>query len=257
MEAIGKETKRFDELIFRNRNKEYGAFYLRKIYNRTLSISSIIAFTIVIIAVGAPCIMAKITDSNELNGTELITVITKLSSPDEPDPLTPPEPPGIPLVNKIPSYIAPEVTDKLVTGEEELQINDILLKTTVNVNTITDVEMVAKPDITSEADAPLVNVPEEQPEFPGGSDSLHKYLFRSVIYPRVAVETGVQGTVWVGFIVNQFGKVVQVNLLRGVDPLLDREALRVIESMPDWQPGRQGGMPVKVKCRLPIKFKLN
>ena len=97
---------------------------------------------------------------------------------------------------------------------------------------------------------------EQQPQFPGGMQELMKYIRDNLRYPVIAQENGTQGRVIVGFVVGSNGKIRDVKVLRSVDPYLDKEAVRVVESMPSWIPGRQNGQAVSVKYTLPIQFKL-
>ena len=97
---------------------------------------------------------------------------------------------------------------------------------------------------------------EEMPQFPGGETALRKYIAENVRYPEMAKENDIQGTVYVRFVVDEKGKVTNVELLRGVDPLLDKEALRVVNSLPNWKPGKKRGKAVKVSHSVPIKFAL-
>ena len=82
------------------------------------------------------------------------------------------------------------------------------------------------------------------------------YLRDNIHYPTVAAENGVQGRVVVGFVVERDGSITDVNILRGVDPSLDREAMRVVKSMPKWTPGKQNGSAVRVKYQVPVSFRL-
>ena len=97
---------------------------------------------------------------------------------------------------------------------------------------------------------------EKMPEFPGGQDALNRYLVRNIKYPLLAQENGIQGRVVCQFVVNSDGSIVDIAVVRGVEESLDKEAIRVIQSMPKWTPGRQGGKSVRVKYTLPIRFKL-
>lgn len=101
----------------------------------------------------------------------------------------------------------------------------------------------------------FVNV-EEMPLFPGGNDGLLKFLASSVKYPEIARINNVQGKVYVSFVINKRGEVTHVTIARGVDPNLDREALRVVNSMPLWKPGRQNNENVNVSFTVPINFVL-
>lgn len=97
---------------------------------------------------------------------------------------------------------------------------------------------------------------EKLPEFPGGQDALNRYLVRNIKYPLLAQENGIQGRVICQFVVNSDGSIVDISVVRGVEESIDKEAIRVIKSMPKWTPGRQGGKNVRVKYTLPIRFKL-
>ncbi len=100
-------------------------------------------------------------------------------------------------------------------------------------------------------------VAEQMPEFPGGKQALLKYIANSIRYPAIALENGITGKkIYVSFIINEKGGIEDVNLLRGVDEALNNEALRVLNSLPNWQPGRQGGKAVKVRYTLPIVFEM-
>ncbi|MBQ6724346.1 MAG: energy transducer TonB [Paludibacteraceae bacterium] len=100
-------------------------------------------------------------------------------------------------------------------------------------------------------------VVESMPEFPGGQQALFKYLSENVKYPMIAQENGIQGRVICQFVVNKDGSIVDVEVVRsGGDPSLDKEAIRVIKSMPKWKPGKQRGKAVRVKYTVPVNFKL-
>ncbi len=99
-------------------------------------------------------------------------------------------------------------------------------------------------------------VVEKKPEFPGGEAALYKFLAEHTKYPEAAKENGVTGTVWVQFVIDKDGKVTNVKVVRSVDPYLDKEAVRVVKSMPKWKPASQRGKPVRVLFQVPIKFEL-
>lgn len=109
-----------------------------------------------------------------------------------------------------------------------------------------------------EEEAPQIFVVvEKMPEFPGGINALRKHIAKSINYPAVARENDIQGTVYIKFVVTSKGLVDKVTLARGVDPLLDEEALRVVKELPKFTPGQQGGKNVSVWYSVPIVFKLN
>ena len=100
-------------------------------------------------------------------------------------------------------------------------------------------------------------VVEDQPEFPGGTAALLDYLRKNIKYPAICRENNIQGRVLVTFIVNKDGAIVEPEVVKSVNPSLDKEALRVISQMPDWKPGKQRGKPVKVRYSVPVNFRLN
>lgn len=113
---------------------------------------------------------------------------------------------------------------------------------------------VVKEDVS--ADNNVHDVAEQMPSFPGGQSAMMSYVSRSIKYPTVAEENGIQGLVTVSFVVEKDGSISGAKVIRSVDPSLDKEALRIIRSMPRWTPGKQDGKPVRVKYTIPVRFKL-
>jgi len=103
---------------------------------------------------------------------------------------------------------------------------------------------------------PIFFIVEQMPEFPGGEKALKEFIAKSVEYPPIAHENGIQGRVYVTFVVAKDGTIANAEIARGVDPSLDKEALRVINALPEWNPGYQQGVPVHVKYTVPINFAL-
>ena len=99
-------------------------------------------------------------------------------------------------------------------------------------------------------------VVENQPEFPGGNTAMMKFLSDNIKYPVIAQENGIQGRVICNFVVERDGSITDVQVVRGVDPSLDKEAVRVIQQMPRWKPGKQRGQAVRVRFTLPVVFRL-
>ena len=101
-----------------------------------------------------------------------------------------------------------------------------------------------------------LKVAEVMPKFPGGIPGLMQYLARNIKYPTIAQENGTQGRVIIQFVVERDGSITDVRVARGVDPYLDKEAVRVVKSMPKWLPGKQNGKAVHVKFTVPVMFRL-
>ena len=123
-------------------------------------------------------------------------------------------------------------------------------------------EIIIAPPVDEVPDEPedvdvIFRIVEKMPEFPGGTQALFKYLSENVKYPVIAQENGIQGKVFCQFVVNKDGSIVDVEVVRSAgDPSLDKEAVRVIKSMPKWNPGKQSNKPVRVKYTVPVNFKL-
>lgn len=158
----------------------------------------------------------------------------------------PPPPPPPPAVADILNIVEDDVE-----LDEELEIMD----TEMSQDDIVDFSnMVFEEETRDEGE--IFMIVEEMPEFPGGTEALQKYLAQSVRFPVIAQENGIQGRVYIQFVINQNGEVTNATILRGVDPSLDREALRVVEAMPKWKPGKQRNSPVRVSYIVPINFLL-
>ncbi len=161
--------------------------------------------------------------------------------------IKPPPPPPPQVVEVL------NIVDDEVEIEDELQIED----TEVTDDMIIDVQPVvqAKKEVEEE-DTQVFFIVEDMPEFPGGELALRQFIANAIKYPVIAQENGIQGRVYVTFVVDADGSVSEPRIARGVDPSLDKEALRVVSQLPKWKPGRQRGKPVRVSYTVPINFQL-
>lgn len=141
--------------------------------------------------------------------------------------------------------------------EDDVEVDDDLM-IDVEADDDTEIEEYVPIEIEEEVveEAPIFTVVESMPEFPGGQGELYKYLGNNIKYPVMAKESGIQGRVFVTFVVEKDGSITDVRLLRGIGGGCDEEAIRVVESMPNWKPGKQRGKPVRVQYNLPVKFTL-
>ncbi|MDQ3192232.1 MAG: energy transducer TonB [Bacteroidota bacterium] len=153
----------------------------------------------------------------------------------------PPPPPPPPAVIEL----------QLVEDDVEIE-NEIEIKES-EADQSSFVEIVIKDEVIAETE--IFTIVENMPSFPGGEEALFKYLGNEVKYPQMAKDAGIQGTVYVTFVIGADGKVKDVKVLRGVKGL-DEEAIRVVQKMPAWSPGKQRGKAVSVQYNLPIKFKI-
>ncbi|NOY97536.1 MAG: energy transducer TonB, partial [Chlorobi bacterium] len=122
--------------------------------------------------------------------------------------------------------------------------------------TIIDLPPVNLADEEEEDDTQVFFIVEDMPEFPGGDLALRKFIANTIQYPVIAQENGIEGKVYVTFVVDKDGSVSNAKILRGVDPSIDKEALRVVSNLPRWKPGKQRGKPVRVSYTVPINFVL-
>jgi protein TonB len=154
-------------------------------------------------------------------------------------------------------FVAPVVTTDSVETTMATQDD---LSTKPNTEAPSEENIVveeAKPQvIEQEAPKEIFTVVEEQPTYPGGDEARIKFLQENMKYPEEAKELGVQGKVFVTFVVEVDGSITDVKVLRGIGSGCDDEAVRVVKSMPKWVPGKQRGVPVRVQFNLPINFKL-
>jgi len=153
---------------------------------------------------------------------------------------------------------APEIVEILNVVEDNVEVASVEINTEDDKNKVVAISapVTSSAPIEEEEDNVVFQVVEKMPSFPGGDAALFKFLNENVKYPVIAQENGVQGRVICQFVVNRDGSIVDVEVVRSVDASLDKEAIRVIKSMPKWSPGQQRGKPVRVKYTLPVNFKL-
>lgn len=166
---------------------------------------------------------------------------------EQPEQAAPPPPPA-----------APPIAETLTIVEDDADVEETTIATSEETNQAVEIKYVP---VAVEEEEPeeqtIFEVVEQMPEFPnGGMAGLMQYLSKNIKYPTIAQENGTQGRVTVQFVVNRDGSIVDAKVLRGVDPYLDKEAIRVISSMPKWKPGMQRGKAVRVKYTVPVMFRL-
>ncbi|HAM08875.1 MAG: hypothetical protein A2X05_04560 [Bacteroidetes bacterium GWE2_41_25] len=247
----------FDDIVFESRNKEYGAYRLRKRYNRNVAISILVGTIIIASAIITPYLSAKAADNAAKRAERQVEI--KMENLDQPNetvaPPPPPPPPPADVIQQA-KYVPPVVVDsvkpeediQLMTADEaQIEVKDQVVELVAEVREEVQEE---DPEAT-----PFVVV-EEMPMFPGGDAELLKYIGEHTQYPEIAKENNIQGRVIVRFCVTSKGGVSQVSILKSVDAELDKEAIRVVNSLPAFKPGKQGGKPVPVWYMVPITFTL-
>ena len=151
----------------------------------------------------------------------------------------------------------PKVTEVLNIVEDDVEIEDEVEIEDMEADQEMQIEIVEMEEEEEEEEPQVFFVVEEMPEFPGGDLALRKYIAENVRYPEIAKENGISGRVFVQFVVDEKGRVTKVQLARGVDPILDKEAIRVVKTLPNFKPGKQRGKAVRVSYTVPINFQLN
>ena len=264
------------DLVFEGRNKAYGAYRLRK---STTKRNILAMVAVVLLLIVAFIILTVKNFVDEQRAKVAMTQVAELTNYKQPEKKAEVKQKKVEVepervVERVKSSIkftAPVIKkDEEVKPDEELKTQDELMSTKTAIGTF-DVkgnddangevlkakEVIAEPEPPKhEEENKVFDIVEQQPMFPGGQTALMKYLSEHTKYPVVAQENGVQGRVTIQFVVEKDGSISDVHVLRGVDPSLDKEAVRVVKSMPRWTPGKQNGINVRVNYRVPVLFRL-
>jgi len=255
------EINTFDDLVFEHRNREYGAYQLRRKYFRVLLGGVIVSASIGILAVLIP-FLARPREDRILTGGGGYSVSVRMENLTQPPEqiYVPPAPPPR-EVSKVPEtvqYIPPVVVDTLLSTDVKQITTDMALAS----------QDIVIPDGTgsgfgdslipggdgSGSEEPLFLV-EVMPTFKGGDlTKFREWVAKRTNYPAAAMENKIRGTVFLTFIVEKDGSVSNVTVLKGIHPLLDEEAVKAISDSPKWSPGLQRGQPVRVRFQIPLTF---
>lgn len=250
------------DILFDNRNKQYGSYALRKYQDKRM-VQAFAWLTGVILAFGIWTFAGKGDDNTAVEKFDtpvIITdIITPVIEPPKPEPPAPPEPPAAkPTIQNTVPTIAPD--DIVIAAPPPVDSFDGKESGPVNNTGTAGGNVVANTAKTGNGTAPIappapvvVDYSEVMPSFDG---DIYAYLNKTLKYPRQAVLAGVEGRVIVQFIVNEDGRISNAKVVRGIGGGCDEEALRVVSAMPDWKPGMQNGKAVKVNFKLPVNFKL-
>lgn len=277
MSKIDLISNEWTDLVFEGRNQSYGAYKLRKTTGkRNLWALIIVALAAVLLYLGLQ--LQRMAEANKKVENTQAVELAKLNTEKkkeakvEKKEIIRQEPEKV--VEQVKSsvkFTAPIIKkDEEVKEEDEIKLDEVQKSDkAVGAFTVEGNDEVggsvlkAKEDIAAPEppkhvveETKIFTVVEQMPMFPGGDAALMGYLHDNIHYPTVAAENGVQGRVVVGFVVERDGSITDVNILRSVDPSLDREAMRVVKSMPRWTPGKQNGSAVRVKYQVPVTFRL-
>ena len=252
MKRIKEKVPGFDEIVFENRNKAYGAYDLRKRYKVTTCLSTLGAVLFTVIPVLALSFNTK--PGIATGRDEIIVILEPENIPVEV--ITPPEVKMPPELIKAPVNIAPEVTADTTMVTNFIPISDVLIETVSDGLVEDTLYVVEKPADIVPAEPEIFIRVEEMPEFPGGEPALLAFIARNTVYPEEAIINNIKGRVTLKFVVNPDGSVGKIEILRGIDPLLNQEAIRVIGTLPHFKPGKQNGVAVPVWYSVPVNFRI-
>lgn len=265
----------FDDRIFKRVNKDYGAYYLRKLHPRVLVFAVILAiFTGSTVAL-IPYFIFKFQKGKYIYSTRQITV-ENLFTPDKPGGLSLPPPPESPasaqasvrLKEPVEKYLAPEIVDSVVPFKKSPAISTDTIMAKMegpeiirgSVNGSGSGSGSGRGTGSGSGDGNgngLYSKADVMPTFRGGDiNKFREWVQKKTKYPRIATENGIQGKVYITFVIETDGSVSEVKIARGVDPLIDNEALKSVQSSPRWTPGMNKGIAVRVAYMIAVNFEL-
>ena len=270
MAKIDLTSREWCELVFEGKNKAYGAYEMRQTSPSRHNKATIIVMIFVLIAFSLPALLKIVVPKQEKEVMTEVTELTNLEAPEEKTeeikkPDLPPPPPLKSSIKFTPPVIKKDEEvreeDEMKTQEDlnlnktAISIADIKGTDDIHGKDIADIREVVKEPV-KEVKQEIYHSVEQMPQFPGGDKELMKYLRDNMQYPQAALENNIQGRFIVQFVVGKDGSVSDVQVLAGLDRLCDREAVRVVESMPKWIPGKHNGVSVPVYYRVPVTFKI-
>jgi periplasmic protein TonB len=254
------------DMVFEGKNQAYGAYSIRKESPQRHLVALFIASALFVGAIVGPGLLKRVMPDNgaiEMSRPyEFTTIIETPVNKVKEIIYDTPKPQYRKTIKNTPPVIVPD--DKVDENQEQMKTQQELNNSNAVIAAVEvengsdnyDAPIATSSVITEETGADVYIV-EIMPEFPGGQTELLRYISKNVRYPIIAQELGIQGVVYLKFVIGKDGRVTRVSITRGLHSSCDQEAIRVIESMPTWKPGRQGGQEVAVSYTIPIKFKLN
>ena len=278
---VDLSSKEWRDIVFEGKNQQFGAYEMRKNSDARHNKAMIVVVIVIAIAFILPLLVNTVLPKAEEKPEDLTeqalvnldnTVDEEQDQPEEDQQRVEVEiPEALPeeILNTVKVTELAIVEDEKVNAEDEIKTQDELKETTTafgqsDFDKGTDDRNVVrehKDEIIVEEKKPVeenkvFTAVEQMPQFPGGEAELMKYIQKNLKYPPVAMENNIQGRVVVQFVVTKTGKIGEVKVARGKDPDLDKEAVRVVKSLPDFIPGKMNGQSVNVWYTLPITFKL-
>ena len=263
------------DIIFANRNKAYGAYFLRRSYPKFLGRALISGLLLIFLFFALPVILSAV--KGLIPKEKPVDVVAELGPPPDIDPNNPPPPPPPPPPTPPPptrstvKFVPPVIKkDEEVQEEEQKAVEELIEKKedigtedkkgndeaapTIEENP-SELQVIEEPKVVEEKTFEMFDI-QKPPSFPGGEAELFKFLQKNIEYPALAKENNISGVVPLTFVVNKDGSVSDVQILRDIGGGCGKEAVRVVKAMPKWAPGEANGHAVKVRYTLPVRFKL-
>jgi protein TonB len=270
MENKNYANATLDDIVFEHRNREYGAYVIRKVYNKHVVRGMIIAILAFMFFLSLPVISKYLFPEEEIVKDEQVVDVNTLAEPPPIDKTTPPPPP--PPTEPPPPPVQKQIkfTPPVIKKDEEVQKDEMppveeLEKAAVSTKTVegntnapdlSGLEGNGNAAVDEVVEDKIFTFVEQQPEFPGGTDAMQRFIRDNLKFPQLAIRNGVDGLVVLSFVVDQNGGISDIQVLKKLGAGTDEEAQRVVKSMPKWNPGKQNGRPVKVRFTLPVRFSI-
>ncbi|WP_353721353.1 TonB family protein [Dyadobacter sp. 676] len=263
--------KSLNDIVFENRNKSYGAYDLRKGYGQTIQRSVVMGVAFFLLLVMFPKLYAKLTPDPKPDDIAYIVEVKPVDIKMEEPPAPPAKKEVVPAPKAVKSVTPEVLPDNKVEIEELPPVVEDLQNaqpSTETVDGLENIETIAPPVAnTPAAKAETVGAEarkeetfifvEQAPQYAGGNEAMAAFLRKNLKYPSQASRAGIQGKVFVQFTVGSDGKIENATAVKGIGFGCDEEAVRVVKMMKDWMPGKQAGVPVRVRFTLPIAFQLD
>ena len=250
-----------NEIVFEEKNQNYGAYIIRKEYNRTVVVALAISVSTFLFFISLPKIIEFFSKSEEAVVTGHTEVQIDLTEPppideSEPPPPPPPPPPVLETIKFTPPVVVDEVIEEIPPIQEKLSESNVAEVTQEGSG---DEEIIIPEDVGKgvvEAEEPIFTIVEQMPEFPGGDEAMYKFINANLRYPQNEKEEGISGKVNLKFKVDKEGNISDFEVQRGIKgyPAFENEAIRVIKKMPKWNPGKQNGRAVSCWFGVPVGF---
>jgi protein TonB len=251
-----------NNIVFANRNQEYGAFTLRRDYDKRMFFIMVGVIVVIGVTFGSYLIIKNMPEE-VIEPPKIDTSNLAIPAPPEEELPPPPKEELPPPMERTIAFPPPVIVD--IEVEENVAIQEEMEDTKAANKTVeTDNEnwtaetgpKEVKEEVIEKKEEAILDFIEEDAEFPGGPAAMQQWISKNVQYPQTAMELNEQGKVYVSFVVEPDGSISNVQVERGVSDDLDKEAKRLVRNMPKWKAGKNNGKTVRARCRLPINFTL-